>query len=207
MIRRFKWTNAICLAVWVWLGSSVAVSASEALPCSETLSDHKAEWTELFIHNDLQSRACHSGLSDELKALSGSNAVLSHAVYHQILAGESFRNIPLWPNSHKDWIEPYEWYNYTKVFLPALKAAEESWDEGFEEGGEKHDFAVGWTQTVLDGDFWINEYRNRTGRFTGLKSYLALPGLIFIILVLIEAKLESLGLLKGKRYLTRYVYS
>ena len=187
------------------LGIAIPISATEAILCPETLSDHSAGWTGLSFHNEIQQRDCHSQLSDALKAQGGSNEVLSHAVYHQILAGESFRDIPLWPDKHDDWVEPHEWYDYVEVFLPALKAAEKSWDEGFK-GGVKHDFAVGWTQTVLDGDFWINEYRNRTGRITGIKSYLALPGLVFIFLLLIEAFIDRLGLLKGWRFFYRYKY-
>lgn len=118
--------------------------------------------------------------------------MLSHAVYHQILAGESFRTIPFWPDKHEDWVGAYDGYDYAAVFWPALKAARKSWDEGFE-GGVKHDFAIGWTQTVTEDDWRINDFRERTGWLTGLGHYLVLPGMFFIVLALIESLLNRFG--------------
>ena len=194
------------LVVLIWIGSSVSALASEVSPCSETLLDHTLEWTILPFHEGMETRNCHSQLSDALKAKSGSNEVLSHAVYHQILAGESFQNIPMWPDKHEDWVDHYQGYNYAAIFKPALDAAKEAWDKGYEQGGARHDFVVGWTRAVLDDDFRINEYRNRTGGFTGLKSYMTLPGLIFILLVLMEGLIDRLGWLKGYRFFYRDKY-
>ena len=141
----------------------------------------------------MESRDCHSQLSDELKAQGGSNDVLSHAVYHQILAGESFRDIPMWPDKHEDWVYDYQDFDYAAIFKPALDAAKESWDEGYEEGGTRHDFAVGWTETVTRNDYRIKDYRNRTGQFMGIKRYLGWPVLILVILTLIEKFIASRG--------------
>ncbi|WP_427454804.1 hypothetical protein [Litorimonas sp. WD9-15] len=173
--------------------------------CAETPRDHQSDWTVLPEHVQMQSRFCHSQLSDALKAGAETNERLSHAVYHQILAGESFRDIPLWPDKHEGWVKSYEGYDYTNVFSSALEAADDSWDQGFEDGG-KHDFAVGWTQTVTEDDFRINDYRNRTGNITGVKSYLVIPGLILIFLVLTEAIIDRLGLFPGMRFFYRYKY-
>lgn len=184
-------------------GFSVSAQAADDNTCTEVAAVHQLEWTDLSVHTAIQSRKCHSRLSDTLKAQGGSNERLSHAVYHQILAGEGFRNIPLWPDKHKDWVGGYEGYDYVEVFLPALQAAENSWDAGFE-GGVKHDFAIGWTHTVTEDDFWINEYRNRTGRLTGFKSYFVLPGLFLFLLVLIESLIHRLGWLPGWRFFYPY---
>jgi len=197
----------ISLSVLGILGTGLCWSAlaGETGTCPESVANHQTEWTALSFHNEMQSRQCHSLLSNVLKAQGGSNEKLAHAVYHQILAGESFRNIWGWPDKHKDWAGSYEGYNYMKVFWPALEAAEKSWDEGFE-GGVKHDFAIGWTHAVTEDDFWINDYRNRTGRVTAIKSYLVLPGLILIFLLLIEALIDRLGFLPRWRFFYRYKY-
>jgi len=195
----------ICYAIFltIFVISLCAISmAAEGPSCEESVEAHRANWISLPSHDVMQSRECHSRLSDSLKAKAGTNDMLSHAVYHQILAGESFRKIPLWPDKHKDWIGAYDGFDYTAVFWPALEAAERSWDEGFE-GGVKHDFAIGWTKTITETDFGINEYRNRTGGMTGLGHYLVLPVIFFTILALIEALFVRLGLFSGLRMFYR----
>lgn len=191
---------AIVLAAFA--GISSITNAAEIPLCPETVGFHEADWTELPIHKGLQSRDCHSRLSDLLKAKAATNKMLSHAAYHQILAGESFRTIPLWPDKHEDWISSYDGYDYAAIFFPALKEAKESWDEGFE-GGVKHDFAIGWTQTILETDAGINEYRIRTGGMTGFGHYLVLPGIFFILLALTEAIFNRFGWFLGYRLFFR----
>jgi len=190
----------------VFLSGLFTVSAvAEMQSCVEKVEFQQMDWTELSIHNEFQSRDCHSRFSAALKAKADTNEMLSHAVYHQILAGESFRKIPLWPNKHEDWIGSYDEYYYAAVFRPAIKAADESWEKGFN-GGVKHDFAVGWTLAVLEGDFKINDERNRTGRNFAVKAYMGLPGLLLIILVLTESLIDRLGLFPGRRFFYRYKY-
>ena len=188
------------------LGAFNSSASAEILPCSEAIEFHQLDWKTLPVHNDILSRECHSKLSHALKANADTNEMLSRAVYHQILAGKSFRKIPLWPDKHKDWVGAYDGYDYLAVFLPAIKAARESWEAGFDSGGYKHDFAIGWTLAVLKKDFEINETRNRTGRFTNLKNHLVLPGLILIFLVLIEALIDRFGWLPKIRLFYRYKY-
>lgn len=174
------------------LGLSMISKAAELQPCTETTKYHQTGWMQLSIHNQPQSRDCHSQLSDALKEKATTNEMLSHAVYHQILAGESFQTIPFWPDKHEDWMGFYDGYDYSAVFRPAINAAEKSWGEGFN-GGVKHDFVVGWTLTVTDGDFRNNDYRNRTGQILNVKSYIVWPGIILFLLVSIEAIFNKFG--------------
>lgn len=174
------------------VGLSLPTTAAEKSSCAETVEFHQINWTGLPIHKIMQSRNCHSQLSDALKMDASTNEMLSHAVYHQILAGESFRKIPLWPDKHDDWDGTYGGYSYTSVFLPALKAARESWDDGFE-GGVKHDFAIGWTQTITESDFEINHDYIQTGRKSVARGHLLIPGLVLVLMILIEALFNRYG--------------
>ena len=188
------------IALTAFAASIPKISKAAEMPlCSETVEFHEMDWTALPVHKEKQSRDCHSHLSDALKAKANTNEMLSHAVYHQILAGESFRTIPLWPDKHEDWVSSYDGYYYTPVFWPALKAAKASWDEGFE-GGVKHDFAVGWTQTVTETDFEIN---TRPLRYMAVKTYMALPTLLLIVLFFIEVLMDRFGWFPRCRLLHR----
>lgn len=193
--KAFFRTAVMCLIGWLLMSAySASAKTDDETLCLEIIvaATPQPDWAELHVHKEMQSRDCHSRLSDALKAQGGSNEVMSHAVYHQIMSGKSFRKIPLWPDKHRDWDRSYDGYDYFQIFWPALNAAEKSWDEGFE-GGVKHDFAIGWTLAILEEDFEINDARSRGYWGRGIKTYLVIPVLILFFLILLDALFVRFG--------------